>query len=159
MGACAVGLPQPNTYDCALYGVNTFVGALYLCALRASEEMANLTGDSTLAATYHARFEVGSAALDAACFVNGKWYTQVVDPAHPVNELSTGTFVDQLLGQWWAHILGLGYLLPQAHVATSVQVRARARLCVHVHVYVHVCVCVCACCVELVCLHVLCPRT
>ena len=26
--------PQPNTYDCAMYGVNTFIGSLYLCALR-----------------------------------------------------------------------------------------------------------------------------
>ena len=32
--------------------------------------------------------------------VAGKWYTQVVDPANPVNELSTAAFVDQLLGQW-----------------------------------------------------------
>ena len=26
--------PQPNTYDVAMYGVNTFIGSLYLCALR-----------------------------------------------------------------------------------------------------------------------------
>ena len=25
---------QPNTYDVAMYGVNTFIGSLYLCALR-----------------------------------------------------------------------------------------------------------------------------
>jgi non-lysosomal glucosylceramidase len=29
--------------------------------------------------------------------------------------------VDQLLGQWWAHVLGLGYVLPEAHVKTAVQ--------------------------------------
>ncbi len=34
---------------------------------------------------------------------------QVVDPKNPVNELGDGAFVDQLLGQWWAHVLGLGY--------------------------------------------------
>lgn len=28
--ACA----QPNTYDTSIYGVNTFIGAYYLCALR-----------------------------------------------------------------------------------------------------------------------------
>ena len=120
--------PQPNTYDCALYGVNSFVGALYLCALRASEEMAILQGDSTSAAAYHARFLLGSASLDKACFTNGKWYTQVIDPKHPVNELGEGAFVDQLLGQWWAHVLGLGYLLPQDHVASAVQVRQRCTI-------------------------------
>jgi uncharacterized protein (DUF608 family) len=38
--------PQPNTYDCAVYGVNTFIGTQYLCALRAAEEMAKLQGDT-----------------------------------------------------------------------------------------------------------------
>ena len=28
--------PQPNTYDVAMYGVNTFIGSLYLCALRSN---------------------------------------------------------------------------------------------------------------------------
>lgn len=120
-GSGVIPGPQPNTYDCSLYGVNSFVGSLYLCALRAAEEMALLQGDTTDADAYHARFLLGSAALDAACFTNGKWYTQVVDPKNPVNELADGAFVDQLLGQWWAHVLGLGYLLPQAHVAAAVQ--------------------------------------
>jgi hypothetical protein len=120
-GTGVVPGPQPNTYDCALYGVNSFVGGLYLCALRCAAEMATLAGNPTLAATYQARFQLGSSTLDSMCFMNGKWYTQVVDPKHPVNELSTGAFVDQLLGQWWAHWLGLGYILPQPHVATAVQ--------------------------------------
>ena len=64
--------PQPNTYDVAMYGVNTFIGSLYLCALRsihytlpclsnivyfrAAEEMAKLKGDQvcqlTILVTY-----------------------------------------------------------------------------------------------------------
>jgi len=32
----------------------------------------------------------------------------------------TGTFVDCLGGQWWAHSLDLGYLLPQEHVQSTV---------------------------------------
>jgi hypothetical protein len=69
--------PQPNTYDCALYGVNAFVGSLYLCALRAGEEMATLQGDAASAAKYRAQFELGTVTLDTMCFTNGKWYTQV----------------------------------------------------------------------------------
>lgn len=112
--------PQPNTYDCSIYGVNTFISGLYLCGLRAGAAMATLAGDSASAAAFSARFALGSANLDKYCFTNGKWYTQVVDPANPVNELTDGCFVDQLLGQWWAHLLGLGYLLPAAHVQSSV---------------------------------------
>ena len=32
----------------------------------------------------------------------------------------TGTFVDCLGGQWWAHSLNLGYLLPEDHVKSTV---------------------------------------
>ena len=38
--------------------------------------------------------------------------SQVVDPQHATNVLSDSTFVDALLGQWWAFILGLGPILP-----------------------------------------------
>ena len=31
---------QPSTYDTALYGANSFIGSLYICALRCAEEMA-----------------------------------------------------------------------------------------------------------------------
>ncbi|XP_062522420.1 non-lysosomal glucosylceramidase-like [Corticium candelabrum] len=120
-GTGVVRGPQPNTYDCAVYGVNTFIGTQYLCALRAAEEMAKLQGDMALAKTYHDRFTLGSAQLDKLCFTNGKWYTQVVDSAHAVNVMSDGTFVDALGGWWWARSLGLGDILPIEHVKSSLQ--------------------------------------
>lgn len=113
--------PQPNTYDCSLYGPNSFLTGLYLAALLAGEAMATLQGDSTSAAAYKARWELGSVNLDKLCFTNGKWYTQVVDPKNPVNELGSGAFVDQLLGQWWAHLLDLGYIVKTpSNVSTAV---------------------------------------
>ena len=33
---------QPNTYDCAIYGANTFIGTYYMAALLAAEQMALL---------------------------------------------------------------------------------------------------------------------
>jgi uncharacterized protein (DUF608 family) len=113
--------PQPNTYDCAVYGVNTFIGTQYLCALRAAEEMAKLQGDTASATSYHNRFTSGSTQLDKLCFTNGKWYTQVVDSAHDTNVMSDGTFVDALGGWWWARSLGLGDILPIEHVRSSLQ--------------------------------------
>ena len=37
-----------------------------------------------------------------------------------VSVVSIGTFVDCLGGQWWAHSLNLGYILPEDHVKSTV---------------------------------------
>lgn len=112
---------QPSTYDSPLFGANTFMGSLYLAALRASAEMAILAGDTAGAQAYTDRFNLGSSNYDKRCFVNGQWYTQDVDPAHATDVISDGTFVDALLGQWWAYLLNLGPILPASHVASTVQ--------------------------------------
>ena len=113
---------QPNTYDTHLYGSNTFIGTLYLAALRAAEEMAKIVGDADAAKTFRLRFEKGRAGYDAVCW-NGEYYINVFD-APDANDTTynsnncygPGCFSDQLLGQWWAHVLGLGYVLPQDRV-------------------------------------------
>jgi len=112
---------QPNTYDISIYGPNTFIGSLYLAALRAAEEMAKLQGEEDLAQRYRERFEQGSKNYDELCW-NGEYYTQIVDmEQHEEQQFGTGCHMDQLLGQWWAHALGLGYVLPEQHVKTAVQ--------------------------------------
>jgi non-lysosomal glucosylceramidase len=110
---------QPNTYDCTIYGNNTFLGAQWLAALRAAEEMARLVGDAASADRYHAIFTKGSAKMDAELW-NGEWWIQSVDmDKYPKHEYVTGCHSDQLLGQWWADINGLGDLLPPEHVRTA----------------------------------------
>lgn len=107
---------QPNTYDISIYGANTFIGTLYLAALRAVEEMAKLQGEEDLAAECRAIYEHGRAALDQRLW-NGEYYIQDVDfEQHPEQNWGTGCHADQLLGQWWAHILGLGHLLDPERV-------------------------------------------
>ncbi|EGD82452.1 hypothetical protein PTSG_11966 [Salpingoeca rosetta] len=112
---------QPSTYDVALHGANSFIGSLYMCALRAAEEMAVLQNDPDSAAKFRARFKLSVANYDKLCFTNGKWYTQVVDPAHDTNIIGESTFVDSLLGEWWAQFLGIGAMLPPAHVLSTLQ--------------------------------------
>jgi len=36
-------------------------------------------------------------------------------------QYGTGCLADQLIGQWWAHQLGLGYLLPEEYVKTALK--------------------------------------
>ncbi|HLY61637.1 MAG TPA: GH116 family glycosyl-hydrolase [Terriglobia bacterium] len=107
---------QPNTYDTSMYGPNSFMGGLYLAALRASEEMARLVGDAPAAAQYEKIFKNGYTGLPATLW-NNEYYIQKVDlEKHAADQYGTGCHSDQLLGQWWARQLDLGYILPKDQV-------------------------------------------
>lgn len=112
---------QPNTYDISFYGTNMFIGGLWLAALRAAEEMARLQREPELAQKLCATFERGSSAYDRALW-NGEYYGQVLGPADPEEfQYKDGCLSDQLLGQWWAHLLDLGYILPADHVQQALR--------------------------------------
>jgi uncharacterized protein (DUF608 family) len=131
---------QHNTYDIEFYGPNTMCGALYLGALRACEEMARHLGDPD-AAEYARLYASGRARYDRELW-NGEYYEQHVrmpaphevtkgkypqrhPPAirdgedTPRYQYGPGCLADQLLGQWFAHVVGLGHLLPEDHVRTA----------------------------------------
>jgi len=101
---------QWNTYDTAVSGLNTFIGSQYLSALAASEVMAKAVGDSESAARWLALRERGMKAQDEALWA-GEYYIQVPETP-PGHDYNNGCHSDQLLGQWWAHQLSLGYLYP-----------------------------------------------
>ncbi|MFQ6097631.1 MAG: GH116 family glycosyl hydrolase, partial [Armatimonadota bacterium] len=105
---------QWNTYDTAVSGLNTFIGSQYLSALAASEAMARAMGDDAAAARWRALRERGSRTQNESLW-GGAYYVQIPEdpPAHDYNN---GCHSDQLLGQWWAHQLNLGYLYPRARV-------------------------------------------
>jgi uncharacterized protein (DUF608 family) len=110
---------QWNTYDTAVSGLNTFIGSQYLSALAASEAMAKAVGDGDSADRWRALRERGMKAQDETLWA-GEYYIQLPEkpPAHDYNN---GCHSDQLLGQWWAHQLGLGYLYPPDRVKQACQ--------------------------------------
>ncbi len=112
---------QHNTYDINYYGANTFVGSLYLAALRAAEEMAREMDDLEFARRAHAIFKRGSSRTEQRLW-NGEYYTQEVDlKAHPKDQYKDGCLSDQLFGQGWAHQVGLGYLYRSEHVRKALE--------------------------------------
>lgn len=112
---------QPNTYDVSIFGANTFIGTLYLAALRAVAALAQPLGDEELAEECQMVFEHGREALDTRLW-NGEYFIQDADwTTHPEQNWGTGCHADQLFGQWWAHRLGLGYVLEPAHVRRALQ--------------------------------------
>ncbi|MET7401708.1 GH116 family glycosyl-hydrolase [Dactylosporangium sp. NPDC005572] len=106
---------QPVTYDISLHGPNMFVGGLWLAALRAMERMAALV-DPAAAAGYAERFTLGRDNYDKLLW-NGEFYAQPV--TGEAFDFGSGCLSDQLLGQWWAHQLGLGHILPADRVRTA----------------------------------------
>ncbi|MBN2206147.1 MAG: hypothetical protein JW742_01975 [Candidatus Aminicenantes bacterium] len=129
---------QHNTMDVEYYGPNPQMGIWYLGALRAGEEMAGRVGDRAFAAECRRLFERGRAWIDANLF-NGEYYVHEVRPpraasdiapglvvgmgasdvGRPDYQLGQGCLVDQLVGQFMAHVGGLGYLVDPTHVRTT----------------------------------------
>lgn len=110
---------QHNTYDIEFYGPNSMVGTLYLGALKAAEEMAIALGDKESAEEYHKIFEKGCRILDKELF-NGEYYIQKYDSSRISKyQYGEGCLSDQLLGQWFALVTGLGELLPKEHIDSA----------------------------------------
>jgi uncharacterized protein (DUF608 family) len=112
---------QWNTYDEALHGVTTFISGYYLAALRAGEEWARRMGDKAAADRFQAIFRIGQDHLIRLCW-NGEYFQQnLPDYLKRPGEVGPGCMADQLIGQWWAHQLGLGYLFPREQVLTALK--------------------------------------
>ena len=112
---------QHNTYDINYHGANTFVGSLYLAALRAGEEMARIAGDDGFAAHARKLYESGRE-LTTARLWGGEYFVQEVDlDKHPKHQYKDGCLSDHLFGQGWAHQLKLGYIYPEENVKTAMR--------------------------------------
>jgi non-lysosomal glucosylceramidase len=112
---------QPNTYDIDFFGANTFVGSLYLAALRAGEEMAGEVGDKAFAQQCRTLFQSGSEATMKRLW-NGDYFIQEVDETkYKQYQYGPGCLADQLFGQGWAHQVALGHIYPREQVVKGLQ--------------------------------------
>lgn len=113
---------QHNTMDVEYIGPNPLIAGWYLAALRAGEEMAKAMGDAEFEAQCHRLYTHGRQWVDTNLF-NGSYYVQKMpDPAHPPEaQPGEAVLVDQLVGQYLAHLAGLGYILDPAHVKTTLK--------------------------------------
>jgi len=105
---------QWNTYDTAVSGLNTFIGSQYLSALESAATLADAAGDDFSARRWRELRRKGSEFQDSQLW-GGSYYIQIPETP-PASDYNNGCHSDQLLGQWWAHMNGLGYLYPSARV-------------------------------------------
>lgn len=130
---------QHNTMDVEYYGPNPQMTIWYLGALRAMEEMAIYMKDKEMALRCRKLFQNGSKWTDDNLF-NGEYYVhrlmvpkkenipgeQLVgmgstDYGNPDYQLGEGCLVDQLVGQYMAHVCGLGYLVKKENVEKTLK--------------------------------------
>ncbi len=104
--------PQYNTLDAAWYGQIAWISSLYLAAVKAGEAMAREMGDTAFAERCRGIVEKGGRSMVDRLF-NGEYFIQIPDAAKPeANSTGNGCHIDQLLGQSWAHQVGLGRIVP-----------------------------------------------
>ena len=86
--------------------------------------------DSDFARTCRREFQLAQESFERQLW-NGRYYravastgggVQVGGAGSPSSEACTAS---QLTGQWYAHLLGLGYILPREHVASAVREAVR----------------------------------
>ncbi|MCX5772204.1 MAG: GH116 family glycosyl hydrolase, partial [Candidatus Hydrogenedentes bacterium] len=110
---------QHNTLDVNVSGSTSWLGTMYVAALRASAAMAGLQGDAGAQARFSGLADAG-AKLQNETLYNGEYYIQIQDAA-PQQDYGTGCSIDQVLGQWWANQLDLGWIYPADRVQSAMR--------------------------------------
>jgi len=101
------GYPD-QTYDTWLVsGDSAYSGSLWLASLRAAEEIAKKLGDGKAATQYNELFVKGQKSYIAKLW-NGKYFRYDTE-----SEYKDNIQADQLAGQWYADVTGLGDIVPR----------------------------------------------
>ncbi len=110
------GIPD-QTYDTwPMHGPSAYTGGLWLGALRAAAAIAELDGDADAAADWNRRFAQAQAAFEARLWRDG--YYAFDDGSGPSSD---SVMADQLAGQWYADMTGLGDLVAAERIVTALR--------------------------------------
>ncbi len=101
------GFPDQTYDEWVVRGESAYSGGLWLAALRASEEMAKQLGDSSAATRYRDMFTKAQASYVGTLW-NGEYFRYDTG-----SEYKDNIQADQLAGQWYADMTGLGDLVPR----------------------------------------------
>jgi len=132
---------QHNTYDIEFYGPNPMMSALYLGALRAGELMARELGDEPSADAYRAVREKGLRNIEQLWngqfyiqklpaadkirpmekYAEPDWYTSTVQDGEIRYQFGQGCLSDQLLGAWFADMVGIDAGFPVERTKLTLQ--------------------------------------
>lgn len=142
---------QHQTLDMELFGPNSWLGSMYVAALRAAAKMAEAVGETDFAQTCERLGKVGADYIDRELF-NGRWFIQKIDLGDksvltPFDtgraagvlsdgfvetywsddyqelkyQMGEGCISDQVLGEWHAEVAGIGRILDAGKVRTALK--------------------------------------
>jgi len=100
------GYPDQTYDEWIVKGESAYCGGLWLGALRAAEEIARALGDSAAVSKYHDLFTKSQVSYIKKLW-NGEYFRYDTG-----SEYRDNIQADQLAGQWYANITGLGDLVP-----------------------------------------------
>jgi uncharacterized protein (DUF608 family) len=103
------------------YGTAIYTCSIQLAALRAAEELAKAAGDDEYATYCYNWFSTAQKRVEELLW-NGKYYRLYNDPA--ASKKSETILHDQLIGQWYAYMYGLGEIFPKDHIESALEVVA-----------------------------------
>jgi non-lysosomal glucosylceramidase len=101
------GFPDQTYDEWVVRGESAYTGGLWLAALRAAEEIGRALGDTKAATSYHDLFAKGQATYIKKLW-NGEYFSYDTQ-----SEYKDNVQADQLAGQWYATMTGLGALVPR----------------------------------------------
>jgi non-lysosomal glucosylceramidase len=112
---------QHNTLDTDWFGPVAWLSGLYLGALAAAAEMADVAGDTEFALECRGIFQKGQRNFVTRLF-EGEYFINKVSPQHldAINS-GTGCEIDQVFGQSWAFQVGLPRVLPQKETLSALK--------------------------------------
>jgi non-lysosomal glucosylceramidase len=116
------GLPEHDgrpdqTYDTwPMTGPSAYGGSLWLAALRAAAAFARAVGEDTCATDWDADFARAAASYQARL-----WNGRSFDYDASGGPTSDSVMADQLVGQWYADVCGLGDLVPPDRVRSALE--------------------------------------
>ncbi|PYX99286.1 MAG: glucosylceramidase [Acidobacteria bacterium] len=100
------GFPDQTYDNWVARGESSYSGSLYLAALRATAEIARKLGENTTAQGYDALFKRAQAAFVKNLW-NGTYFNYDVG-----SDYKSDIMAEQLAGQWYANLTGLGEIVP-----------------------------------------------
>lgn len=109
---------QPHTLDAAWFGPMGWISGLYLGALQAGAAMAVEMSDDAFATKCRDLVANGSKNIVSELF-NGEYFIHKADPKRRALQSGKGCHIDQVLGQAWAHQVGLDRVIPSEETVSA----------------------------------------
>jgi non-lysosomal glucosylceramidase len=101
------GYPDQTYDEWVVRGESAYSGGLWLASLRAAEEIAKQLDDATAAKQYHELFAKSQASYIKKLW-NGEYFRY-----DTLSDYKDNIQADQLAGQWYANMTGLGEIVPR----------------------------------------------